>query len=148
LSKIGILKGADMDECLFCKIIQGNIPCARVYETEEVLAFLDIAPVNKGHTLIIPKNHYATLWELPQEIGSQLLQAMQLVGKAIMSATSASGLNIGMNNYRAAGQLVDHAHWHLIPRFQGDGLELWPQGGYASQEEMDQLAKDIKDKIV
>lgn len=137
-----------MDECLFCKIIQGNIPCARVYETEEVLAFLDIAPVNKGHTLIIPKNHYATLWELPQEIGSQLLQAMQLVGKAIMSANSASGLNIGMNNYRAAGQLVDHAHWHLIPRFQGDGLELWPQGGYASQEEMDQLAKDIKDKIV
>lgn len=137
-----------MQDCIFCKIVQGEVDCAKVYETDEVVAFLDLAPVAKGHALIIPKQHFPTLWELPQEIGAEFLMAMQLVGKSLMQVCSASGLNVGMNNFRAAGQLVDHAHWHLIPRKPKDGLKLWDQGSYASQQEMDQFARNIKDNIV
>lgn len=134
-------------DCIFCKIIKGEIPSAKIYETEEIFAFLDIAPVNKGHALVIPKMHQATLFDLPSEIGSELLDALSLVGRAVMDVTRADGLNVMMNNYRAAGQLVDHAHFHLIPRFEGDGLKLWDQKPYDDKDEMVALAEDIAERI-
>ncbi len=134
-------------ECIFCKIIQGQIPCAKVYETDTVLAFLDIAPVNKGHTLIVPKSHYSTLFDVPPELGPDLLLAMRTVGKALMDFTRATGLNMGMNNFRAAGQLVFHAHWHLIPRFDADGLKLWEQKAYDDKDEINRLARAVRGQI-
>jgi len=134
-------------DCIFCKIIKGEIPSAKVFESEEVFAFLDIAPVNKGHALVIPKMHQATLFDLPPEIGSELLEALALVGRAVMDVTRADGLNVMMNNYRAAGQLVDHAHFHLIPRFEGDGHKLWDQKPYDDKDEMVALAEDIAERI-
>ena len=129
--------------CIFCKIVAGEIPCAKVYETGNVLAFLDIAPVNRGHALVIPKEHHPQLWDLPGGLGDDLLKALQRVGKAVMAATGAAGVNVMMNNHEAAGQIVMHAHFHLIPRFEDDGLRLWPQGGYGSMEEMGELAKAV-----
>lgn len=134
-------------DCIFCRIVKGEIPCAKTYETDAILSFLDIGPVNKGHALIIPKRHYANLFELPPEIGAELATAMRIVGKAVMDATGAEGLNVGMNNFEAAGQLVPHAHFHLIPRFTGDGLALWPPGKYESMDEMATLAEAIRTKI-
>ncbi len=133
--------------CVFCQIVAGKIPCAKLYETETVLAFLDIAPVRKGHALVLPKAHHPTLWDLPAGLGEDLLAAMQAVGRAVMAATGAEGLNVGMNNHAAAGQLVPHAHFHLIPRHGGDGLSLWAQSAYAGQEEMTGLAQAIRAKI-
>ncbi len=133
-----------MDDCLFCKIIRGEIPCARVFESSGCLAFLDIAPVNEGHALVVPKAHYPTLFDIPGDLGQELLEAMQRVGRAVMDATSADGLNIGMNNYQAAGQLVPHAHFHLIPRFATDGLTLWPQRPYSDPDGMTRLAASIQ----
>ena len=133
--------------CVFCQIVAGKIPCAKLYETETVLAFLDIAPVRKGHALVLPKAHHPTLWDLPAGLGEDLLAAMQAVGRAVMAATGAEGLNVGMNNHAAAGQLVPHAHFHLIPRHGGDGLSLWAQSAYAGQEEMAGLAQAIRAKI-
>lgn len=133
--------------CVFCQIVAGKIPCAKLYETETVLAFLDIAPVRKGHALVLPKAHHPTLWDLPAGLGADLLAAMQAVGRAVMAATGAEGLNVGMNNHAAAGQLVPHAHFHLIPRHGGDGLSLWAQSAYAGQEEMAGLAQAIRAKI-
>ena len=133
--------------CVFCQIVAGKIPCAKLYETETVLAFLDIAPVRKGHALVLPKAHHPTLWDLPAGLGEDLLAAMQAVGRAVMAATGAEGLNVGMNNHAAAGQLVPHAHFHLIPRHGGDGLSLWAQSAYAGQEEITGLAQAIRAKI-
>ncbi len=134
-------------DCIFCRIVKGEIPCAQVYATDDILAFLDIGPVNKGHALVIPKRHYENLFELPPELGAELVTAMRIVGKAVMDAVGAAGLNVGMNNFEAAGQLVPHAHFHLIPRFTGDGLTLWPSGTYESMDEMATLAEAIRTKI-
>jgi len=134
-------------DCIFCKIVRGEIPCAKVLETDSVLAFLDIAPINKGHTLVIPKTHLENIWELPAGIAVELHEAIRKVGRALMDGLGAQGMNLGMNNGSAAGQLVFHAHWHLIPRFAGDGLTLWPQKSYASSEEMNQTALSIAGSI-
>ncbi len=129
--------------CIFCKIIKGEIPCAKVYETPEILAFLDIAPVNLGHVLVIPKEHLPDIWALPPSLAPQMLQAIQAVGTAMKAALGATGLNLGMNNGASAGQIVLHAHWHLIPRFANDGLTLWPQKQYDDTDAMERMATAI-----
>lgn len=130
--------------CIFCGIVQGRIPCAQVYETDTVLAFLDIAPVHPGHVLVIPKAHHPTIADLPTALGTDLFLAMQRVSGAILRAVNAAGLNVMMNNHRAAGQLVDHAHFHLIPRHENDGLQLWPQSAYQSPEQMQNITAAIR----
>ena len=130
--------------CIFCRIVTGEIPCVKIYETDQVLAFLDIAPVAPGHVLIIPKAHYATLFEMPEELGAALLAAQKLVGRAILAATGTTGLNVQMNNFESAGQVVFHAHLHLIPRRAGDGLALWPGTPYADGPAMTALAEAIR----
>lgn len=133
---------ADSD-CIFCKIVAGDIPCAKVYESDTVLAFLDIAPVHPGHALVLPKDHHPTLMDVPPALGRDLLEALSAVGGAVMKATGADGLNLMQNNYESAGQLVHHAHFHLIPRFSGDGLKLWAQTAYENPGEMSELAAKI-----
>lgn len=135
------------NDCIFCKIIAGDIPCFKVYETDNILCFLDIGPVNKGHALVIPKEHHENLWALPTELGKDILEACQKAGKAIVEATGADGLNVGMNNNEAAGQLVFHAHYHLIPRFKDDGHDHWQQQEYENMDEAAQLAEKIKGLI-
>ncbi len=135
------------EDCIFCKIIAGTIPCAKIYDQGGLFAFLDIAPVNKGHALVLPKVHYPTLFDLPPDLGRGLVTALSAVGRAVMQATGAAGLNLGMNNFEVAGQLVHHAHFHLIPRHEGDGLRLWTQHAYESGEQMQKLAQAIKKAI-
>lgn len=113
-----------------------------MYEDETTLAFLDIAPVNKGHVLVILKHHHETLLDVPDSELSKLIIDSKKVCKAMMKGTKADGFNIIMNNYRASGQLVPHAHFHLIPRFSTDGLRHWPQGRYGDGE-----ARKFADKI-
>ncbi|HDQ40836.1 MAG TPA: HIT family protein [Desulfonatronum sp.] len=133
--------------CIFCEIVQGRIPCAQVYATDTIMAFLDIAPVRPGHVLVIPKAHYPTIEDIPTDLGNELLTAVQRISVAIRRAVDAQGLNVMMNNHRAAGQLVDHAHFHLIPRHEHDGLQLWPQSAYQTPEQMHKIADSIKAAI-
>ncbi len=132
--------------CIFCKIIAGEIPSARVYEDEEVLSFLDINPIVKGHTLVVPKGHYPTLLELPDAAGEPLMRALRRVAGAVQEATQATGFNCIQNNFRSAGQMVYHIHWHIVPRFDGDGLLDWKAGSYTSTDEMQRLAVSIRDR--
>jgi histidine triad (HIT) family protein len=106
------------------------MPAVRVLETPEVLAFLDIAPVNYGHTLVIPKAHYQNLLELPDGLWTAMGQVCRRVAQALQETLFAQGFNIGMNNFEAAGQVVFHAHLHVIPRYFTDGLHLFPQASY------------------
>ncbi|WP_027720677.1 HIT family protein [Maridesulfovibrio zosterae] len=134
-------------DCIFCKIVSGEIPCFKIYETDQILSFLDIGPVNKGHALIIPKEHYKNIWDLPSDLGKEIISAAQIAGDSIVKATGADGLNLIMNNNEAAGQLVFHAHLHLIPRFNEDGLKHWDQSEYKNMDEAMALAQKIEKMI-
>lgn len=119
-----------MRDCIFCRIAVGKLPAVRVLETPHVLAFLDIAPVHYGHTLVIPKAHHRNLLELPDDLWTEIGQVCRRMAQALQGTLDAPGFNIGMNNFEAAGQEVFHAHLHVIPRYHGDGLKLFPQGSY------------------
>ena len=119
-----------MRDCIFCRIAAGELPAARVLETPLILAFLDIAPVNYGHTLVIPKAHHQNLLELPDGLWTEMGRVCRRVAQALRATLSAQGFNIGMNNFEAAGQVVFHAHIHVIPRYYTDGLQLFPQESY------------------
>ncbi|MBO4314231.1 MAG: HIT family protein [Desulfovibrio sp.] len=130
-------------DCIFCAIVSGAIPSSKVFESDTVYAFLDLNPVHKGHTLIIPKKHFKDVTELDTALGRDIFDAMQRVARAVMEATGARGFNVLQNNGRIAGQMVDHLHWHIIPRFADDGLDMWPQGKYGSMDEMNATAAKI-----
>lgn len=106
-----------MNDCIFCKIINGEIPSAKVYEDEEVYAFLDISQVTKGHTLVIPKAHKKDLFDFSPEEASRLYKRVPVIAEAIKAAYNPAGLNILNNNGEAAGQTVFHSHIHLLPRY-------------------------------
>lgn len=124
-----------MTDCIFCKIIRGEIPCAKLYEDDQVLSFLDINPVSAGHSLVLPKQHHATLFEIPGTELQTCIVAVQKVSQAVYRAMGATGMNVLQNNFRSAGQLIDHLHFHLIPRFEGDGfMTSWPATPYPAGE--------------
>jgi histidine triad (HIT) family protein len=121
--------------CIFCKIVHGQIPSARVMETDHVVVFLDIHPVNPGHTLIVPRAHYAQIDDLPAEVAAHAGSLLPRLCRAIRAATGADGINVIINNGRAAGQTIDHCHWHIIPRSHDDPVNWpWPQGEYVGDE--------------
>ncbi|HEL9633706.1 TPA: HIT family protein [Streptococcus suis] len=114
-----------MSDCIFCKIVAGEIPASKVYEDDQVLAFLDITQVTKGHTLVIPKKHYRNVLDMDAEAAGQLFTAVPAIARQLKEKLGASGLNIVNNNEEAAGQTVFHTHIHLLPRFdQNDGLDI------------------------
>ena len=132
-----------MTDCIFCKIVRGEIPSSPVLETDAVLAFLDINPVSKGHTLVIPKVHYAAFTEMPAAVLTQLGEALQQIGSAATAQLSSAGFNIILNNGSAAGQLIDHAHFHLIPRTLADGVMDWPEVRPYAEGEMETIRQKL-----
>ena len=130
------------DNCIFCKIANGIIPSATIYEDADFRAILDIAPAHKGHTIILPKQHAANLFEIDEETAGKLLPVAKKVAGAVQKVTGCDGINILQNNGEAAGQTVFHLHVHVVPRFEGDGiLPVWPQGSYADGEAAELAAK-------
>ncbi|WP_410765915.1 HIT family protein [Haloferax sp. DFSO60] len=110
-----------MPDCIFCAIASGDIPGRVVHETEHTLAFLDVNPLASGHTLVIPKDHYERLDEVPAELSEELFGAVSELVPRVEDAVDADATNVGINNGPAAGQEVDHVHIHIVPRFEGDG---------------------------
>ena len=133
-----------MNECVFCKIAKGEIPADKIYEDNNFFAFLDINPNNPGHTLIIPKNHYENIYNLPDEILCDIGPIIKKIASAVKQSVNADGINIIMNNDNAAGQIVPHAHFHIIPRFANDGLRHWTGKPYPNKEEISKIAEKIK----
>ena len=129
--------------CIFCKIISGEVPSYKVYEDEYTLAFLDINPVNPGHTLVVPKKHVANIEEASEEALCQIIKTVKTVGLSLKKNLGVEGYNVQVNNDPLAGQVVAHLHFHVIPRRQGDGLELWPQSKYKAGE-AEEVLKKIK----
>ena len=133
-----------MEDCIFCKIINGKIPAAKIYEDDNVISFLDIMPANKGHCLVVPKKHYGTLLDISTEDLENLIKTTQKIAKALSLSIGNGSFNLVMNNGEVAGQLVKHAHIHLIPRFKGDRLRIkWSHKKY-NDKEMEEFQNKIK----
>jgi histidine triad (HIT) family protein len=139
-----------MQDCIFCKIVQGDIPAAKVYEDEHVLAFLDISQVTKGHTLVIPKVHKQNVYELTPEIAQHLFKVVPKIANAIKETYDPIGMNLLNNNGEEAGQSVFHFHLHLIPRYgKGDGFgAVWKTNNHAyTPDDLQAIASSIANHI-
>lgn len=139
-----------MPGCVFCRIIRGEAPAVMLYEDELVAAFLDIAPVAPGHTLVVPKYHAERPEELPAEYLCAMMKAAALLAPAILEATGAEGYNLLVNAGPAAGQVVMHVHMHIIPRRRGDGLRAIHVPGerrIVSHEELRPVGEAIREAL-
>jgi histidine triad (HIT) family protein len=132
-----------MSETIFSKIIRGEIPCHRVYEDAAVLAFLDVNPLSRGHTLVIPKEAVATLDKLSDESSAAIGRALPRIARAVMTATGATAFNILQNNGAAAHQVVMHVHFHIIPKFEGRGLGVGWEPTKADNDDLKALRERI-----
>ena len=135
-----------MENCIFCKIANGEIPANVVYEDNDFIAILDLSPATKGHILLIPKQHASNLLELPDDIASKVLPVAKKIVNAQKEVLSFSNFNLIQNNGRIAGQTVEHFHLHLIPRYSIDEISLWaPHENDPSVTK--ELAEEIRAKI-
>lgn len=132
------------EKCIFCKIANGEIPSKTLYEDEEFRVILDLGPATLGHSLILPKNHYANLYELPDETASHAMLLAKRMTAQITEKLNCDGFNLVQNNGEVAGQTVFHFHMHLIPRYKSDGQKIGWKPGEPSSEELE----EIKNRIV
>jgi histidine triad (HIT) family protein len=134
--------------CIFCKIVSGEIPSERVYEDEEIIAFMDIGPIISGHTLVIPRKHIDPITVAPPQLLNDLIRIVQRIAGAQMNGLKADGVNIMQNNGKAAGQEVPHLHFHVIPRFKNDGHHWnWNPKTYKDAEECAYFAEQIRSHL-
>ena len=134
-------------ECVFCKMVAGEIPVTRIYENKSVLVFLDIGPISDGHTLVIPKQHFEKLHDCPADVLSDISSVLGKVAPAVVSAVGAEGYNVLCNNGRVAGQVVSHLHFHIVPRNAGDGVfNRWPAYSYP-EGKIASIAEKICEKL-
>ncbi len=136
------------NDCIFCKIVRGEIPCDKIYEDSEVLAFLDIKPSSPGHCLVISKEHYESFLDLPTDLLCSIMKKIQKISKAIISAVNAKSFNLMVNTGKEAGQLVNHVHFHIIPRQKEDNrnfsLNHMPYLDGKKEEIMNKIKKVLK----
>ncbi|MBO7542658.1 HIT family protein [bacterium] len=132
-----------MEDCIFCKIIKGEIPSYKVAETAEAYAFLDIGPLSAGHTLVLPKKHIKNIFEADPKDLYPVLDLVQKIAALMKEKLPCDGVNILINNGEAAGQSVHHCHWHIIPRFAGDGYKF-PPAGSLSKEQAEEILGKLK----
>ena len=130
--------------CIFCEIAGGAMPAMKIYESDAVIAFLDITPVNPGHVLLAPKKHSRNILDIKPEDMREIADALPPISKAVKEGVNADGVNIHINNEAAAGQKVFHTHIHIIPRFENDGLTMWRGEAYEKEEEKASVAQNIR----
>ena len=134
------------EDCLFCQIIKGDVPANKVYEDDDVVAFLDIRPVAPCHTLIVPKKHSMNMLDTDEDTLKDMIAATKRISRAILNVMGLEAFNLELNNGRIAGQIVPHLHWHIIPRTADDGLKHWPGLRYEEGEAED-LAARVSDEM-
>jgi len=136
-----------VDDCLFCKMVAGQIPVTKIYEDDVILSFLDIGPISDGHTLVIPKQHFEKLHECPAELLGQVFTRIGKIAGAVVTAMNSDGYNLLCNNGRAAGQLIEHLHFHIVPRNAGDGIfNRWPSLKYEGGK-IEEIAGTIRKNL-
>lgn len=135
------------DDCIFCKIANGEIPSTTVYEDEEFRVIFDIAPASKGHALILPKEHYANIFDIDKDVAGRLFALATRIAKGLKKELNCEGMNIVQNNGEIAGQTVFHFHLHLIPRYTGDTVNVGWKPGEADMEELAKHAEAVRNDL-
>lgn len=130
--------------CIFCKIANGEIPSATIYEDADFRVILDLSPASKGHALILPKEHYANLFELDDEVAAKVLPVAKKVVTKMKELLNCDGYNLVQNNGETAGQTVNHFHLHLIPRYEGDDVGLQWSPGTLSEEVKEEILSKLQ----
>ena len=133
------------ESCSFCKIVRNEIPRSCVYEDKEVMAIMDMRPINEGHILVIPKKHYENIYDIPEREVAALFKIVKKIAHAVKKGVNAEGVTIVQNNGKAAGQVVFHLHVHIIPRYEGQ--EVPPRREIIETYKLDQVAKKIRQFI-
>ena len=137
----------ERQDCVFCKIASGQIPSIKIFENEHVLAFLDIGPISDGHTLVISKRHYERLDQADPQVMAEIAKVLPMLSAAVPKAVNAEGYNVLCNNGSVAGQVIEHVHFHIIPRRSNDGVfNRWASYQYA-ENRAEQIAKKIKQNL-
>lgn len=131
--------------CIFCKIANGEIPSKTLYEDEKFRVILDLGPAARGHALILPKDHYANLYELPDEMAGEVMKLAKKMATQMTERLGCEGFNLVQNNGELAGQTVFHFHMHLIPRYRDDGQKIGWKPGEVSQEELEEIREQVTD---
>ena len=132
------------NNCIFCKIANGDIPSRTIYENDLFRVILDNGPATDGHALVLPKDHYANLFEIPADTAAEAMKTAQTVAAMLKEKLHADGLNLVQNNGETAGQTVHHFHMHIIPRYKGDGQNILWKPGHPSDQELDAVLARIK----
>jgi len=135
------------DDCIFCKLANGDIPTNALYEDDNVKAIFDLSPASKGHIIILPKEHFDDVYSIDEETAAHVFKVATKLAKAMKEALNCDGMNILQNNGAIAGQTVFHFHMHIIPRYLGDNIKIsWNQGSI-SEDETNDLIKKIQNKF-
>ena len=134
-------------DCVFCRIVAGELPAHKVYEDDDVLAFMDIQPITRGHALLIPKPHHASLLETPAHVLAKITAIMPQVCQAVVRGTGAEGFNILQSNGACAGQVVGHIHFHIVPRKTGDGIGLGFRHHPPVKDDLARTAQEIRSAL-
>lgn len=135
-------------DCIFCRIVRGELPACKIHEDKDTLAFMDIAPIIKGHALVIPKPHCVSIMDTPDELLARVIVAAREVARAQISGLKADGINVVQSNGKAANQVVPHIHFHVVPRFNDDGHSWnWTARSYADDSERELIAERIRDAL-
>ena len=135
------------ETCIFCRIAQKQVPASSVYEDEKVMAFLDIRPLNEGHTLVIPKAHYENIFDVPQELNAYIHGTTKQIATAVKKAMNTDGISIIQQNGKAANQDIPHLHVHVIPRYEGQKLPSFSETSEAKREQLSQTAAKIQKQL-
>lgn len=130
-------------DCIFCKIANGEIPSKTLHEDENFRVILDLSPATRGHALILPKEHYDNLYELPEDTAAGVMKLAKKMAAVMTEKLQADGFNLVQNNGETAGQTVMHFHMHLIPRYEQDGQRIGWEPGEVAQEELEEIKKQI-----
>jgi histidine triad (HIT) family protein len=137
-----------MENCAFCRIVRGELPSVKLFEDDRILAFLDVAPINPGHSLIIPKEHHASLTTVPDALLEGMMRLVPRLGQAVVRVVDGDGFNLHLANGQCAGQVILHTHLHVIPRLGTDGFSWgWRSRPYASEDERIRLAGKIYERL-
>lgn len=131
------------DDCIFCKIANGEIPSKTLYEDRDFRVILDLGPATRGHALILPKEHADNLYELPETLAAKVLPLAQKISGMMREKLHCDGLNLVQNNGESAGQTVPHFHMHMIPRYEGDGQNIGWKPGESTQDELEEIRRQI-----
>ena len=136
-----------MENCIFCRIANGEIPAATLYEDENFRVILDLGPASKGHALILPKSHAANIYELSDEMAAKAMVLAKKMATAMTAALKCDGFNIVQNNGECAGQTVFHFHMHLIPRYKGDQVGITWKPGELSDADKEEILLKVKEQL-